>query len=95
MSCSKVQRAIRRACASTLSGAALFLVAQHGFAADDGGSAAAKNLEEVLVTAQKRAERAQEVPISLAVMSGAALESSSTRNVADALAQTPGVSSGG
>ncbi len=45
-----------------------------------------------MVTAQKRAERAQDVPISLAVMTGEALDSSSTRNVADALAQTAGVS---
>lgn len=88
MSSSTIQRAIRRACATTMSGAALLLVAQPGFAADAAGSVT----EEVVVTAQKRAERAQDVPISLSVMTGEALDSSSTRNVADALAQTPGVS---
>lgn len=55
-----------------MSGAALLLVAQPGFAADAAGSATSNNLEEVVVTAQKRAERAQDVPISLAVMSGEA-----------------------
>ena len=54
----------------------LLLTSQPGFAADDAGSAGLKNLEEVVVTAQKRAERAQGVPISLAAMSGEALESS-------------------
>lgn len=91
MSCSTLQRAIRRVCASSMSGAVLLLVAQPGFGADAAATEGSNNMEEVVVTAQKRAERAQDVPISLAVMSGAALDSSSTRNVADALAQTPGV----
>lgn len=48
-------------------------------------------LEEVVVTAQKRAERAQDVPISLAVMSGADLDSSSMQSVGNALSMVPGV----
>jgi iron complex outermembrane recepter protein len=40
-------------------------------------------LEEVVVTAQKRAERLQDVPISVAVLGGASLESAQVNDVVD------------
>jgi outer membrane receptor protein involved in Fe transport len=48
-------------------------------------------LDEVVVTAQKREQRAQDVPISLSVMSGADLDKSSIQSVTDALSLVPGV----
>ncbi len=48
-------------------------------------------LEEIVVTAQKREERLQDVPISIAVLGGDALDQSSDRGVADALSRVPGV----
>jgi iron complex outermembrane recepter protein len=49
------------------------------------------DLDEVVVTAQKREQRAQDVPISLSVMSGADLDKSSIQSVTDALSLVPGV----
>ncbi len=48
-------------------------------------------LEEVVVTAQKREERLQDVPISITVLSGDALEKSNDRGVSEALNRVPGV----
>jgi outer membrane receptor protein involved in Fe transport len=48
-------------------------------------------LDEIVVTAQKREQRAQDVPISLSVMGGAALDKSSILSVTDALSMVPGV----
>ena len=48
-------------------------------------------LEELVVTAQKREERLQNVPISISVLSGAALDKQSS-GVAEALSQVAGVS---
>jgi iron complex outermembrane recepter protein len=48
-------------------------------------------LEEVVVTAQKRKERLQDVPISISVLSGEALDSSTRQGAWDALAKVPGV----
>ena len=53
--------------------------------------AAADQLAEIVVTAQKREQRAQEVPISLSVMSGSDLDKSSIQSVSDALGLIPGV----
>ncbi|MDB6087904.1 MAG: TonB-dependent receptor [Gammaproteobacteria bacterium] len=86
--------ALLRACATVLNGAALFLVAHPVLAADSADAGAApeqSGLDEVVVTAQKRAQRAQDVPISLSVMSGSDLDSASITSVADALGQVPGV----
>jgi len=49
-------------------------------------------LEEVVVTAQKRQERLQEVPISISVLGGKDLDQSSYQGVTDALNTVPGVS---
>src|SRR5690348_7924704 len=49
-------------------------------------------LEAIIVTAQKRAEPLQDVPISISVLSGAALDQTPIRGVSDALALVPGIS---
>jgi outer membrane receptor protein involved in Fe transport len=48
-------------------------------------------LEQIVVTAQKREERSREVPISLAVLNGAEVDTSSLIDVTDALNTMPGV----
>ncbi|WP_162248268.1 MULTISPECIES: TonB-dependent receptor [unclassified Sphingomonas] len=48
--------------------------------------------DEIVVTAQKRAERLQDVPISIAVLSGNALDKSSINSAAEALRTVAGVS---
>jgi outer membrane receptor protein involved in Fe transport len=49
------------------------------------------NLEEVLVTAQKRTERLQDVPASISVISGGELDTSTAEGITEALNRTPGV----
>jgi iron complex outermembrane recepter protein len=49
------------------------------------------SLEEVIVTAQKRSQRLQDVPISISVLSGADLDRSSLLGVTEALNRVPGV----
>jgi iron complex outermembrane receptor protein len=48
-------------------------------------------LDEIVVTAQKRAQRMQDVPISMSVMAGTELDKSSIQSVSDALSLVPGV----
>ena len=61
--------------------------------ASGGGALAAttEGLEEVVVTAQKRRETLQEVPISVAVLSGQAVENAGLRSVNDLPALVPGM----
>jgi iron complex outermembrane recepter protein len=47
-------------------------------------------LEEVVVTAQKRAERLQDVPISITVLGGAELDGSRVEGITEALSRVPG-----
>jgi len=54
---------------------------------DDGG----RELEEVIVTAQKRNERIQDVPISISVLSGDQLDKFTASGVTEALNRVPGV----
>lgn len=49
-------------------------------------------LTEVLVTAQKREESLQDVPISISVLGGEALDRANVRDVTEALMLTPGLS---
>jgi iron complex outermembrane recepter protein len=49
------------------------------------------NLEEVIVTAQKRVQREQDVPTSMAVLSAAKLESQGMMQLADYSRQIPGL----
>ena len=48
-------------------------------------------LEEVVVTAQKREERLQDVPISISVLRGEDLDRSTLQGVSETLARVPGV----
>jgi iron complex outermembrane recepter protein len=72
---------------------AVFL-AVHGQAAlaqTTPGVTAADSLEEIVVTAQKRAERLQDVPISISVLGGAALDKQTSGGTLEALSQVPGI----
>lgn len=57
----------------------------------DGGGEGRVELEEIFVTAQKRKENLQDVPISITVLSGAALDRSSFVGATDALRSVPGL----
>lgn len=48
-------------------------------------------LFEIVVTAQKREERLQDVPISIAVLSGNSLDEPTVQGVSEALSRVPGV----
>lgn len=50
-----------------------------------------KVMEEVLVTAQRRQERLQDVPISISVLSGVDLDSSPDQGIAEAVSGVPGL----
>ena len=50
-----------------------------------------EKLEEIIVTAQKRSELLQDVPISMSVLSGNALDNSTYDGVTDALNTVPGI----
>jgi len=86
---------LRRSVATALFGSGVFLLSHSVLAAAtaDANTAAdsATNMDEVVVTSQKRAERAQDVPISLAVMGGEEMEHSSMQSVTDVLSLVPGV----
>jgi len=60
--------------------------------ATGGPGATAVLLEEVVVTARKREERAQDVPMSISVLSGAHLERTGGANLRDVGALFPGIS---
>ena len=55
-------------------------------------SAQEGGLEEIVVTAQRREQNLQEVPISVTAFSGELLEKTNTRGAVDYLAMTPNVS---
>lgn len=78
-----------------LPGTALLLSSLPAMAAGSPAASAttdvAGGLGEIIVTAQKRQQREQDVPISLTVMGGAELDKSSVLSVADALGMVPGV----
>ena len=71
------------------------------FAALGGGSAQAQtageataNIQEIIVTAQRRSERLQDVPMSITALSAEALERSGIANTADLARVTPGLTMG-
>jgi outer membrane receptor protein involved in Fe transport len=83
-----------RSGASLLSGAAFLLCSMPVFAADPPAVEAAPApaaLDEIVVTAQKREQRVQDVPISVSVLGGSELDKSSIQSVTDALSMVPGV----
>jgi iron complex outermembrane recepter protein len=51
----------------------------------------ARGAEEVIVTAQRREEQLQDVPISISVLSGVQLDTSSAQGVSEMLSRVPGV----
>ncbi len=69
-----------------MAAAALATIAPVAGQAQDSGA-----LEEIVVTAQRREQNLQEVPISVTAFSGDALEKSNIRGAVDYLAQTPNV----
>ena len=57
-----------------------------------GQTSSSTGLSEIVVTAQKRPERLQDVPISISVLSGVDLDKSSFQGASEALSTLPGVS---
>lgn len=55
------------------------------------GQSASRNIDEVIVTAQRREERLQDVPISVSVLGGKQLDGSPDRTLAESLTRVPGV----
>lgn len=53
--------------------------------------ATSRNIEEVMVSAQRRTERLQDVPISMSVLGGVDLDKATARGVQEVLRQVPGV----
>jgi iron complex outermembrane recepter protein len=59
-------------------------------ALEDDKAARVRPLEEVIVTAQKRAENLQKVPISISVLGTELLDKSTVEGITEALSQVPG-----
>jgi len=55
------------------------------------GQPSSDQLQEIVVTAQKREERLQDVPISVSVLSGPTLDASTSQGLFDELNRVPGV----
>jgi iron complex outermembrane recepter protein len=91
----KMNSALLRLGAALIPGTTFLLAslpaAAAGASADNNATAEPAGLEEIVVTAQKREQRLQDVPISMSVTTGADLDKSSLQSVSDALGQIPGV----
>ena len=90
----KMNSALLRSGVALLPATALLLSSFPALAAAPSAADAASEapaLDEIVVTAQKREQRIQDVPISLSVMGGAELDKSSIQSVSDALSLVPGV----
>jgi iron complex outermembrane receptor protein len=87
----KMNSALLRSGVALLPATALLLSSFPALAAAPSAAADAPVLDEIVVTAQKREQRIQDVPISLSVMGGADLDKSSIQSVSDALSMVPGV----
>jgi iron complex outermembrane recepter protein len=57
----------------------------------DSDNGAAGNLQEIVVTAQKRSEHFQDVPLSISVLSGSQLTATQTNTLQDIVNSVPGV----
>lgn len=84
----QLNRTHRQACAMQPLAAAIFIGA---FGAQSAMAEDAPVLEELVVTAQKRAESVQTVPVAVSVMTGQALERINATNISDMTAVTPSV----
>ncbi|GFE86768.1 TonB-dependent receptor [Steroidobacter agaridevorans] len=76
---------------TALSGGVALNVASFAQDASGGSGLADRGLEEVVVTARNRSERAQEVPIPISVLSGATLDRDRTFTVAELSQRAPGL----
>jgi len=83
--------ALLRFGAALVPGAAFLVSSLPASAAATEATAEPAGLEEIVVTAQKREQRLQDVPISMSVTTGADLDKSSIQSVSDALGLIPGV----
>jgi iron complex outermembrane receptor protein len=83
--------ALLRFGAALIPGAAFLVSSLPAGAASTESTAEPAGLEEIVVTAQKREQRLQDVPISMSVTTGADLDKSSIQSVSDALGLIPGV----
>ena len=77
---------------SSSSRIARILVSAAVAAAISGTAVAQAQLEEITVTARKRAESLQEVPVSVTAFTAEAIQSKGIRNVADVVKYTTGLS---
>ena len=77
---------------SSSSRIARILVSAAVAAAISGTAVAQAQLEEITVTARKRAESLQEVPVSVTAFTAEAIQSKGIRNVADIVKYTTGLS---
>ena len=68
------------------------VLAAQAAAAADAPAGAEERLEEVMVTAQRREEKLQEVPVSVTAFSETAIRDAGIRNTSDFLGLTPNVS---
>ena len=67
------------------------VLAQNAAPAQETASTAGPSLEEVVVTAQRREQRLQDVPISVTAMSQEQLDSQGVRDIDDVAKLTPGI----
>lgn len=82
---------LRRFRTALLAGAALGSLSSVQAYAEEAGAEAGAELEAVVVTAQRRAERLQDVPLSVTSVSGQTIEDSNFRSVTDLQYLAPGV----
>lgn len=71
--------------------AVTFVLASQGAVAQAQSDGGETILEEIIVTAQKREQRLQEVPISISVLSGDQLDRGTFTSINDALRDIPGI----
>jgi iron complex outermembrane recepter protein len=64
---------------------------ENAIAQGSAGTADDTTLQEITVTAQKRKERVQDVPISISVLNGQDLDRSTVQGITEALTRVPGV----
>ena len=87
---------IRRAVLAVLgAGSAATVFAPQVLAADAAASADTMGIEEVVVTATRRAENIQDVPITIQAMSGETLEKLNVTSLNELLKYTPNVTYSG
>src|SRR5262249_50340180 len=85
-----IQRLPRLGCVSPLWLAAMLLAPSAGAQTSSSGEAAS-SLEEVMVTATRRVERLQDVPVSVSAFSQEQMDAQGLRNIDDLTRLTPGV----